>query len=197
MKSNIKKSIIVIVSFAVCYLLFQLTIIKTASEGNWTVFGYLAKLVAGDNEILRVTLRALMTCIFPLGTILVICKGKNPFECWGVSRGFVRGWCVGLLCVLPMLILNGIFGHPVLSWQKLIIGAVLAGLWEELIFRGFLFGLLFRYCNWGFVWAALPTTVIFTLGHFYQAHDLMSGLMVFGVTALGSLFFSGTVLKSV
>lgn len=38
-------------------------------------------------------------------------------------------------------------------------GAVFAGLFEELIYRGFLFGVLHRYCGWRFIWAALPAAV--------------------------------------
>ena len=65
-----------------------------------------------------------------------------------------------------------------------------AGFFEELIYRGFVFGQLFRYAAWGFLPAALLTALAFGSLHLYQGHDLLSALSAFGVTALGSFFFS-------
>lgn len=135
-------------------------------------------------------MKHLLSCIIPLITVAIVCKGKNILECWGLRRHFLKGWAVGLLCCIPMLVCNLIAGHVEFGWDKLFLGAVFAGLFEELIYRGFLFGVLHRYCGWRFIWAALPAAVLFTLGHFYQSHDFVSGLQVFCVTALGSLFFS-------
>ena len=135
-------------------------------------------------------MKHLLSCIIPLITVAIVCKGKNILECWGLRGNFLKGWAVGLLCCIPMLVCNLIAGHVEFGWDKLFLGAVFAGLFEELIYRGFLFGVLHRYCGWSFIRAALPAAVLFTLGHFYQSHDFVSGLQVFCVTALGSLFFS-------
>ena len=47
-------------------------------------------------------------------------------------------------------------------------GAIYPGFFEELICRGLFFGVLFRFCRWGFLPAALLSSVIFSLGHMYQ-----------------------------
>ncbi len=139
----------------------------------------------------------LLSCVIPIMTILVVCKGKNILECWGLGlrRDFLKGCAVGLLCCVPMLVCNLITGRVAFSLEKLFLGAVFPGLFEELVYRGFLFGILHRYCNWRFIWAALPAAVLFTIGHFYQAHDFVAGLQVFCVTGLGSLFFSWLYMK--
>ena len=65
-----------------------------------------------------------------------------------------------------------------------------AGIFEELVYRGFVFGQLFRYARWGFLPAALLTALAFGSLHLYQGHDPVSALTAFGITALGSIFFS-------
>ena len=66
----------------------------------------------------------------------------------------------------------------------------IAGMFEELVYRGFVFGQLFRYARWGFLPAALLAALAFGSLHLYQGHDPVSALTAFGVTALGSIFFS-------
>ena len=89
-----------------------------------------------------------------------------------------------------MFVVNLIFGHFEFTWNNLLRKAVFPGFFEELLFRGFFFGILYRYCKWNFVAAALVAAVIFMLGHAYQATDTLSLVLVFGVTALGSVLFS-------
>ena len=67
---------------------------------------------------------------------------------------------------------------------------VFAALFEEIIFRGFLFGMLFRYLKIGFVLAALIPSLLFGSIHLYQGADLISALIVFAVTFIGALYFS-------
>lgn len=189
MKSNLTKSVVVLAGFA---LLYVLTRIPLAHVGERVVScdSALAALLFKKGSFAYSLMKHLLSCIIPLITVAIVCKGKNILECWGLRRNFLKGWAVGLLCCIPMLVCNLIAGHVEFGWDKLFLGAVFAGLFEELIYRGFLFGVLHRYCGWRFIWAALPAAVLFTLGHFYQSHDFVSGLQVFCVTALGSLFFS-------
>jgi membrane protease YdiL (CAAX protease family) len=69
-------------------------------------------------------------------------------------------------------------------------GSIYAGVFEETIFRAALFGVLFRYCRWGFVPAVLVSSVIFGLGHLYQRNDMMSALIAFGITSVPGTWFS-------
>ena len=188
--SRALKAVVVIMAFVAFFLFSHIAFIETAKGDIHSVFGFLANLVTPDGSIWNKIVKYMLCAVIPIFTILIVCRGRNVWECWGVRDGFLKGWCVGLICVLPMLACNSLAGCSEFSWEYLLLGAILPGLFEELLFRGFLFGLLFRFCRWGLVWAALPPAVVFTIGHFYQAHDLLSGLQVFTVTALGSLFFS-------
>ena len=73
---------------------------------------------------------------------------------------------------------------------------VVAGFFEELIFRGFVFGELFRTARWGFLPAATLTALAFGSLHLYQGDDLISASAAFGVTAAGSIFFSWIYVES-
>lgn len=189
MKSNLTKSVVALAGFALLYVLTRIPLVHVG-ERVVSCDSALAALLFKKGSFAYSLMKHLLSCIIPLITVAIVCKGKNILECWGLRRHFLKGWAVGLLCCIPMLVCNLIAGHVEFGWDKLFLGAVFAGLFEELIYRGFLFGVLHRYCGWRFIWAALPAAVLFTLGHFYQSHDFVSGLQVFCVTALGSLFFS-------
>lgn len=189
MKSNLTKSVVALAGFALLYVLTRIPLVHVG-ERVVSCDSALAALLFKKGSFAYSLMKHLLSCIIPLITVAIVCKGKNILECWGLRRHFLEGWAVGLLCCIPMLVCNLIAGHVEFGWDKLFLGAVFAGLFEELIYRGFLFGVLHRYCGWRFIWAALPAAVLFTLGHFYQSHDFVSGLQVFCVTALGSLFFS-------
>lgn len=189
MKSNLTKSVVALAGFALLYVLTRIPLVHVG-ERVVSCDSALAALLFKKGSFAYSLMKHLLSCIIPLITVAIVCKGKNILECWGLRRNFLKGWAVGLLCCIPMLVCNLIAGHVEFGWDKLFLGAVFAGLFEELIYRGFLFGVLHRYCGWRFIWAALPAAVLFTLGHFYQSHDFVSGLQVFCVTALGSLFFS-------
>lgn len=189
MKSNLTKSVVALAGFALLYVLTRIPLVHVG-ERVVSCDSALAALLFKKGSFAYSLMKHLLFCIIPLITVAIVCKGKNILECWGLRRHFLKGWAVGLLCCIPMLVCNLIAGHVEFGWDKLFLGAVFAGLFEELIYRGFLFGVLHRYCGWRFIWAALPAAVLFTLGHFYQSHDFVSGLQVFCVTALGSLFFS-------
>lgn len=110
----------------------------------------------------------------------------------GLAHGFGIGMGFAVLCTLPMCIGYAAIGtyDTEVSADHLLTRIVIAGFFEELIFRGFVFGQLFRCARWGFLPAALLTAVAFGSLHLYQGHDWISALSAFGVTALGSLFFS-------
>ena len=91
-------------------------------------------------------------------------------ESLGFKGSILRGLLFGFLFTTPLYIGFAIIGH------------FNAG--------GFIFGQLFRVGKLGFFWAALLPAVLFGLFHIYQGHDLMSSLAAFGVTMLGSFFFS-------
>jgi membrane protease YdiL (CAAX protease family) len=77
--------------------------------------------------------------------------------------------------------------HPVL---KLFQSALFPGVMEEVLYRGLLFGLLFRFARWGFIPAALVGAALFGAGHLYQGDSMGSAAASFAVTAMGAFWFA-------
>jgi membrane protease YdiL (CAAX protease family) len=78
---------------------------------------------------------------------------------------------------------------------ELMRSAILPGIAEELLFRAFLFGFLFRFAGWGFLPAALLSALVFGIEHLYQARDPLEALGVFLVTGLGGLWWSWLLVE--
>ncbi len=130
--------------------------------------------------------------IILVAILYIIHRGKNFLSYLGLDKNVLRAIIYGIICVLPMLLYSIIYGSwdsslPVIKFINII---MVSGFFEELFFRGFLFGQLFRYAGWGFIPASLIVAIIFGCGHLYQGTDLMSSLSAVLVTGLGSIFFS-------
>lgn len=73
--------------------------------------------------------------------------------------------------------------------------ALLPGIAEEILFRAFLFGFLFRYAGWGFLPAALLAALIFGLEHVYQGGDAMQAFGIAVLTGVGGLWWSWMLVE--
>lgn len=91
-----------------------------------------------------------------------------------------------------MLISSAVIGEidGNLEFGTLFYKTIGAGIFEEYLFRGFLFGILFRKLNWGFIPAAILGGFIFGLGHLYQASTPLEILGTFAITSVGAVWFS-------
>jgi uncharacterized protein len=67
------------------------------------------------------------------------------------------------------------------------VGCFIAPFAEEVLFRGYMFGQLYRRARWGFWLSALIPSALFALGHAYQASGFWELVGIFAVTGLGSL----------
>ena len=77
-----------------------------------------------------------------------------------------------------------------ISLNTFLISVVSAGFFEELFFRGFLFGLLFKKTKLGFILSVLFGSIYFGFLHLYQSTELAELLGIFLVTFLGSILFA-------
>jgi hypothetical protein len=95
------------------------------------------------------------------------------------------------LFTLPML-----FGYYATTKTASLTGsiffkeALLPGVFEEYIFRGFLIGQLFKHGRLGFIPAVLISSIAFGLGHIYQGGTLPVLLGIILMTSIGSAWFS-------
>ncbi|HRY31871.1 MAG TPA: CPBP family intramembrane metalloprotease [Bacteroidales bacterium] len=136
------------------------------------------------------------------GTGLVICllatyllagrSFQNALHLLGLRRGLLQALAAAFLCCLPML--AGYWfvtdKQVSLSLSGIATGALWAGFNEEIVFRGFLLGLLVRLAGWNFWAALLLPSAVFGLGHLYQAASPAEALQVFLFTATASVGFA-------
>lgn len=123
---------------------------------------------------------------------IVLFKQDKLFETVGLnSEGFTNYTLAAVLCCVPMTLGYAFLSNELnLSISAIITGSIYAGFFEEVIFRGALFGVLFKYCRWGFIPAALISSVIFGMGHIYQGNDPLSVLMAVTVTTIAGTWFA-------
>ncbi|WP_373073676.1 lysostaphin resistance A-like protein [Zeaxanthinibacter enoshimensis] len=124
--------------------------------------------------------------------LLLLHPGKKFFSALGLNRPFLTGAVFALACTLPMYIGYAVFFkiNPELSWNDILVGVLAAAFFEELYFRGFLFGQLYRYTRLGFILSVFLGALVFGLLHLYQSTDPMESLMIFLITFLGGILFA-------
>lgn len=110
----------------------------------------------------------------------------------GLSNSVSRGISFAVIATLPMLI-GFIFKfdlNTALSYDTIIINTISAAFFEELIYRGFLFGQLYRYTQLGFFPSVFLGSLLFGSAHLYQGNDIGELIQIFMLTCLGSVLFS-------
>ena len=124
--------------------------------------------------------------------MLLLHKPHNYLEELGMRKQFGRPLIFALLCTLPMFIGYGILSGFEVSISKntMVRGVLCAALFEELYFRGFLFGQLFRKARLGFFPAAMTGALFFGAAHIYQGNSPLDSLGVFAITFMGAGFFA-------
>lgn len=146
---------------------------------------------------LAVTVMHVIVCL-PVVIVLLFLHGRKDFpRSLGLDGNFIKGMVFALISTLPLFIAFPVVGdfNGGLTWDKLVRSAVIAAFFEEVIFRGFIFGQLFRYCKIGFWWSVIIPSLLFGSIHLYQGSDPLSSLAAFGVTFIGGLFFSWIYVK--
>ena len=159
----------------------------------WRNIGFATTLFnISDNSISGLSIKALSLTLAVLILTIVVIRPKELFSFLGLSSNVLKGFGVALLCVLPLYLLFPVFGNlnTDVTFSVIYDRAILTGFKEELVFRAFMFGLLFRYAKTRFFWAVILPALYFGSVHLYQGHDLLSALAAFGVTFIGALYFS-------
>ncbi|MBK6266088.1 CPBP family intramembrane metalloprotease [Marivirga sp. S37H4] len=126
-----------------------------------------------------------------LGSLLIH-HFRNLLSSLGLNGSLAKGFLFPLLCTLPMLIGYAIVFefNPEINLSLILISAVSAAFFEELYFRGFLFGQLYRFTQLGFLPSILLGAIVFALIHLYQSQDPLTLLGIFLTTFLGAILFA-------
>ncbi len=117
---------------------------------------------------------------------------RNVLAELGLAGSFPKGIGLAFLFALPMFLGGFLFFEwkRELEVENMIAATLCAGFFEELYFRGFLFGQLFRHTRLGFLPAVLLGAVIFALGHLHQSPHVNELVGIFAITFMGAFFFA-------
>jgi CAAX protease family protein len=74
-----------------------------------------------------------------------------------------------------------------MTFLSVAVGCFIAPFAEEVLFRGYLFGQLYRRAKWGFWLSALVPSVLFAAGHAYQSTDFGELVGILAITSVGSV----------
>ncbi len=122
----------------------------------------------------------------------LVTREFNFLKGLGLRSNAITGLIAGVVFSLPMFV-GGLLQSKLathINVPNLIAKTIFAGFFEELYFRGFLFGLLFRKTRLGFLPAIIVCSVIFAMGHLYQSQDPGVLWGVFITTFMGSVLFA-------
>jgi len=110
----------------------------------------------------------------------------------GLSKGFGKGLWMALVLTLPMFIGYAFCSNFTMSISanNFFFGSLSAPFFEELFFRAFLFGLLYRHAGWGMWPATILDAFVFGIIHISQGDDFTTSASVFAATAAGAAWFS-------
>ncbi|WP_299766177.1 CPBP family intramembrane glutamic endopeptidase [uncultured Dokdonia sp.] len=182
MKNSIKALLIIIIAFGT-YFVFDDMYFKTLRKWLFEITNQL-----GVSHIVTYLISGV-----PLFMgVLFIGRKTDFFQNLGLDKSITKGFLFALVCTLPMYIgFSIVFTfNSEISLNTFLISIVSAGFFEELFFRGFLFGLLFKRTTLGFILSVLFGSIYFGFLHLYQSTEFAELLGIFLVTFLGSILFS-------
>ncbi len=126
-----------------------------------------------------------------LGAIFIH-KLRGFIGSFGLNRSISEGAIFSLICTLPMLVgYAAVFNfNQTITVNKVLISAIAAGFFEELFFRGFLFGQIYRYTKIGFFPSVVIGALLFASMHLYQSDELLTLIGIFLTTFSGAILFA-------
>lgn len=132
-----------------------------------------------------------------LAAALLMHEKENYFYSLGLHQPIKKPLIAALAFTLPMLIGYAIFFdfNTQISMEGIITGAICAAFFEELYFRGILFGQIYRFTNIGFIPAILIGAILFASVHLYQSQELGVLIGIFITTFLGAILFAWTFIE--
>lgn len=136
--------------------------------------------------------------VAPLLTAAILFGRSRALSALGLTGSLPLAFGFAGACCL--IVLTGIaLTSPLAATGQLAFelmrSAVLPGVAEEILFRAFLFGFLYRFAGWGFVPAALLSAAVFGAEHLYQGGDAMEAGAIALLTGIGGLWWSWLLVE--
>ncbi|MCT2563063.1 CPBP family intramembrane glutamic endopeptidase [Chryseobacterium herbae] len=125
-------------------------------------------------------------------TLKILFPKKNMADLFSINKSVLKGFNLAFIGTLPMLagyLINFSLTDRI-DIQSLFINTISSAFFEELIFRAFLIGILYRFSRLGFITSALFGSFLFAQVHLYQGSTGTEIIEIFLITFFGSVFFS-------
>ncbi|MFP3832218.1 CPBP family intramembrane glutamic endopeptidase [Chryseobacterium sp. SIMBA_028] len=182
MSKNIRFFSIFILGFTIYYF-FDLFCFKSIQQFSKELFH--SKAIAH--------IIAYLVSLVPLViTLKILFPKKDILNLFSLDRPIIKGFVLAFLGTLPMLI--GYFIHfkinITINTESLFINTISSAFFEEIIFRAFLIGTLFRFTKLGFLSSVVLGSLLFAQVHLYQSQKTKELIEIFAITFLGSVFFA-------
>lgn len=120
-------------------------------------------------------------------------KLKGALAELGLRGPIGRAGVFSFIAASPMLLAFAITSpiNPKMTALGLVVGSFLGPFVEEVLFRGYMFGQLYRRARWGFWLSAMIPSALFALAHAYQAGGVWELVGIFAVTGLAVFWVAG------
>lgn len=131
--------------------------------------------------------------VAPLCVAAVLLGRRRMWSSLGLTASPWRGLAFAAGCTAVALAWIAATSTPIPLDRlpvALVRTALLPGIAEEILFRAFLFGFLYRYAGWGFLPAALLSAAVFGVEHLYQGGDWAQALGIAVLTGIGGVWWS-------
>lgn len=180
-------------------LLISLVILLVASL-NYTLKYLLAYIVFGVEKYSKIpadTRNILIQSLVFLISIITtwaLCSFsmRKAARALGLNKPVLQTMLWALLCTSPML-LGGIITlgpNNSITIKDILFTSVWAGVFEELVFRAFITGLLVRIAGWHIIPAIFISSLLFGWGHIYQADNATQAITIFLITGSAGIGFA-------
>lgn len=182
MNNSIRFSALFIIGF-ITYYLFDFYCFKSIQEYTKEIF---------HSKAIAHVIAYSITMIPLIVTAKLMFPKKNILELFSLNQPISIGIMLAFLATLPMLIGYSFFFSisKELNIESLFINTISSAFFEELIFRAFLIGLLFKYTKLGFITSIVLASSLFAQTHLYQGSNTTEVIEVFSITFLGSILFA-------
>ena len=173
-KNNTIGSSVVIIAFLIAYY----------NQDIFNALGLDVITAAGaSSSFFELFIRVAAYLLPAIVAFIVVLDIKQSVVFDGFFKKLASGIFLGILFTLPMWLyaqLNySARSMNLIFFDKIFIAAII----EEILFRGFLFGLLFYRFGWNFFSAALYSSVMFGIGHTYQTANTNEMLLIAALTS--------------
>lgn len=128
----------------------------------------------------------------PIFIFVYFTNKHSIFEPLGLKGNILKAILFSFAFSIPMLLGSGFMGNfeITINPQDFWFGCVFAAFFEELYYRGFFFGQLFKKTKLGFFPSIIISALIFASLHLYQSDDLSTLTGIFITTFMGAGLFA-------